>query len=128
MGAVVALDQLCDLAFDARGGLAQPFAGMPDILAFRAALRAHSPALGLVMDLGAAAKDGPWLEVVDWQVAPQDMGALPVVDLMVSLYGGGQVPRLAVAQAGKAIVLVQSLFDQVIADLKALMPMVSGQR
>ena len=94
MHAAVQIDQMSDVAFARRGLLSVPLSGAGDILVFRAALRAASADLGLLMDLAECGPDGPRLQVIAVPVPPDGFDTLPVADLMVSLYNAGTVPRL----------------------------------
>lgn len=78
-------------AFADRMFAAEPDAD--DILAYRAALAATQPALGLVMAL-CAGRDGARVVTEAVAVPIEDYSALPVEDFMVSLYNDHSVQRL----------------------------------
>lgn len=76
------------------------FAAMPgaeDILAFRAAMAAGSPALGAIMAL--CGQNGVQLATEAVAVPIADYGALGVEDFMVSLYNDHTVQRLVLVMA-----------------------------
>jgi hypothetical protein len=73
--------------------------GADDILVFRAGLAATSPALALVLALGAMSADGPRLAVETVDVPLTDYSALAVEDFMVSLYNDNTVQRVRIAEA-----------------------------
>jgi hypothetical protein len=111
LAAAVQIDQFSDHAFAARAALSEPnIALAADILAFRAALRAQSVAVGCLMDLSAAAAQGPYLEVIASALAPEAYAKLAVADLMVSLYNAGAVPQLMLVQSeGAALPILELL-------------------
>jgi hypothetical protein len=65
-----------------------------DILEFRRALAAKSPALGLIMALAMQRADGPKLVTEAVEVPLVDYPRLSVEDFMVSLYNGHTVQRV----------------------------------
>ena len=71
--------------------------GAEDILAFRAAMSAGSPALGAIMALSG--QDGVQLATEAVAVPIADYGALGVEDFMVSLYNDHTVQRLVLVMA-----------------------------
>ncbi|WP_193336463.1 hypothetical protein [Devosia beringensis] len=85
--AALLIDAQVDRLF-AAGGLGD------DILEFRAALAAASPALKLVLDLCAQRAYGPQLVLEALTVPVADYGRLSVEDFMVSLYNDHSVQRL----------------------------------
>lgn len=97
--AAVLIDQLSDIAFPVRGAFPVPaLVTAGDLSAFRAGLRDCERSLGDIMDLTACGANAPRLEVRATAVAPEEFSALPVADLMVSLYNDGTVPRLMLVQ------------------------------
>lgn len=111
--AAVLIDQVSDAAFVRRAELSvAPLATAGDILTYRAALRACSPALGPLMDLTACGAEGPRLHLVAEKVAPEGFVSLPVADLMVSLYNAGTVPRLMLVQTGGETLPMQDLLHE----------------
>jgi hypothetical protein len=93
--AAVLIDRMSEIVFRRRHALARPeLAIASDVLAFRAALRICEKSLGEIMDLTDCTAHGPYLDVRSTSVADDEFAALPVADLMVSLYNDGEVPRL----------------------------------
>ncbi len=70
-----------------------------DVLEFRAALAARSPALALVMELAALRDGAARLVVEPVEVPLADYPKLSEAEFMVSLYNDATVPRVLVATA-----------------------------
>jgi hypothetical protein len=111
--AAVLIDQLSDLAFARRAELLEPLlATSGDFLAFRTTLRARERALGLLMDMTGCRVEGPHLQLIAAQVAPDDFANLEIADLMVSLYNAGTVPRLMLVHPDGALLPMQDILHR----------------
>jgi hypothetical protein len=94
--AAALIDAFADRVFYGRRG---EVAGIvaEDLPAFRAALAAREPALGIIAGLCALKPEGPTLITTGWPVAPEETAALSQPDFMVSLYNGWMVQRVLLA-------------------------------
>jgi hypothetical protein len=99
--ACVLLDDFADRVFEDRRDTPAAVGGAEDVLAWRARLRAASPALGRIFELCAFHPDGPRLVTAAVEVPLADYPGLPVWDYMVSLYNANTVPRVMLVGPGE---------------------------
>jgi hypothetical protein len=99
--ACVLLDDFADRVFEDRRDTPAAIGGAADGLAWRARLRAASPALARIFELCALSPDGPRLVTSTVEVPLADYPRLPVWDYMVSLYNANTVQRVMLVGPGE---------------------------
>ena len=110
----VLLDNFCDEAFETLRSQPDRVFFAVDVLAFRASVKAASPALRLVLDLCALRPGGPRLETRSVEVPLSEYARLSVEDYMVSLYNRNTVQRVLVV-SGNEVQLAHDVLGQAVA-------------
>ena len=93
-------------------------AGADDILEYRAALAAVSPALALVFALAANRPAGPQLVTEAVAVPLADYPTLDVADFMVSIYNDRTIQRVLVAMPDGQRLIAHAVLEEAIEILK----------
>jgi hypothetical protein len=96
--AATQIDALAERAFFGRAGIPD-LPEAEDLIAFRAAVSAACPAIGLVSALCGMAEGAPRLAVKAVFVPLEDTRGMSVAEVMVSVYNAGTVPRVVLAGA-----------------------------